>query len=45
MNRPLITHVTRRPHDEPPIRDDDGASGVAMCWALVAVCGVLWWWL
>lgn len=43
MTRPPITHITRRPHEEPPIRDDSGDwHGVAACWALVLLAAVLW---
>ncbi len=38
-----IQHITRRPHEEPPIRDDGGDwHGVAACWALVLLAAVLW---
>jgi hypothetical protein len=44
MNRPPVSHITRRPHEEPPIRDDSGDwHAVAACWALVLLAAVLWW--
>lgn len=44
MTRPPVSHVTRRPHEEPPIRDDNDGRWLGV-WlgiaALVALCVAL----